>query len=220
MTELPLRQDLPPLPPSIARLPRDRGYPVPWFVAWVDGRPDFRIIDSPKLTKAIKYGLCWVCGQPIIGRRAYLVGPMCAINRTSAEPPSHHRCATFSARACPFLTRPHARRREIRHVETTEAAGTMIRRNPGVVLVWVTSGTVQVRQLPPEYGGGVLFDIGAPTAVEWWAEGRPATRAEVEESIRTGLPLLEESAREDGPEALDELERMHQRALRYLPAAA
>lgn len=30
---------LPPIPDAIAKLPRDeRGYPVPWFVPWIDGR--------------------------------------------------------------------------------------------------------------------------------------------------------------------------------------
>jgi len=26
----------------------DRGYPVPWFVAWVNGKPDFRVIGVGK----------------------------------------------------------------------------------------------------------------------------------------------------------------------------
>lgn len=36
-----LRADLPPLPPRMQRLPVDeRGYPVSFFVAWPDGKPD------------------------------------------------------------------------------------------------------------------------------------------------------------------------------------
>ena len=31
-----LRPDLPPLPGRIAKLPVYRGYPVPWFVTWMD----------------------------------------------------------------------------------------------------------------------------------------------------------------------------------------
>jgi len=35
-----LRESLPSLPLAMRGLPRDhRGYPVPWFVAWVDGKP-------------------------------------------------------------------------------------------------------------------------------------------------------------------------------------
>jgi hypothetical protein len=47
------------VPPAVARLPQDRGYPVPWFVQWFtdvdepsefgEGRPDFRVMDGRKL---------------------------------------------------------------------------------------------------------------------------------------------------------------------------
>jgi hypothetical protein len=107
-----IRPDLPtPLPSGVARLPRRRGYPVPWFVGWIGGEPEFRMADSEKLALAVRRSLCWVCGDPIVGLRAYLVGPMCAVNRTSAEPPSHVRCADWSARACPPRgARPPGRR--------------------------------------------------------------------------------------------------------------
>ena len=35
--------------------------------------------------------------------------------------------------------------------------------------------------------------MGAFEKVEWYAEGRQATRAEVEHSVKTGLPLLVEA---------------------------
>jgi hypothetical protein len=48
----------------------------------------------------------------------------------------------------------------------------------------------------------VLFHIGRlPYEVEWYAKGRPATRAEVEHSIETGLPALRKIAKQDGPKA-------------------
>jgi hypothetical protein len=37
-------------------------------------------------------------------RWSFVVGPMCGINRNSAEPPSHKECAQWSARNCPFLS--------------------------------------------------------------------------------------------------------------------
>ena len=40
---------------------------------------------------------------------------------------------------------------------------------------------------------GWLIEMGEFKRVEWFAEGRPATRAEVEYSVETGLPLLRES---------------------------
>src|SRR6267154_1896953 len=100
-------------PKRSAELPRDeRGYPVPWFVEWIDGKPDFRVMDSDKLVEAIKYKRCWVCGGPLGHYKVFTIGPMCMVNRTSAEPPSHRDCAEFSVRNCPFLTTPDMHRRE------------------------------------------------------------------------------------------------------------
>ena len=103
------------MPSRIARLPTDRGFPVPWFVAWIDGKPDFRVIAPGRVAEAVNKGKCWVCGGTLFGTRAYVVGPMCAVNRTSAEPPSHRDCARYSAKACPFLSRPTMRRRDAGH---------------------------------------------------------------------------------------------------------
>lgn len=210
-----LRKELPePIPAGIAALPRDRGYPVPWFVAWIGGKPDFRVIKPGAITNAIEQSLCWVCGRTIIGRRAYVVGPMCAVNRVSAEPPSHVKCADWSARACPFLVRPHARRREAGLPEEShEAAGIMLKRNPGVALLWMVTMT-QAFHAP----GGVLFDLGSPIETRWYAEGRRATREEVMASIDSGYPLLHEQAALDGDDAIAELERMRERAMRLVPA--
>lgn len=136
-----LRPELPrPIPERILALPVGRGYPVPWFAAAVDGGYDFRVLRPGAVDRAVTYELCWVCGQPLGPWVTFVVGPMCAVNRTSAEPPAHRECAEWSARACPFLVRPHARRRE--HdlpADAQEPAGIMLRRNPGVALCWHTT---------------------------------------------------------------------------------
>jgi hypothetical protein len=218
-----LRPELERPPQRIADLPRRRGYPVPWFVDWIvdgksapigEGEPDFRIMSGERWKRAIEYGDCWVCGQKMGTYRAFTVGPMCAINRTSAEPPSHRDCAEWSARNCPFLARPHARRREAGMVEGTVAPpGISLMRNPGVALVWVTKrGRYRLRREVD------LFDIGEPEEVSWWAEGREATRAEVDHSIDTGYPALFELADEEGADAVKELNRMVSRARTLLPA--
>ena len=52
--------------------------------------------------------------------------------------------------------------------------------------------------------GGLLFKIREPTVrIACWAEGRAATREEVEHSFLTGLPALEKMAREDDAYSLD-----------------
>src|SRR5262245_17927108 len=102
-----------PLPARMARLPiSPAGYPVPWFVATIKGEPDFRVIGPDKIARAVRADLCWLCGQTLGRFKAFVGGPMCAVNRTSAEPPSHRECAEYAVRACPFLTRPRMRRNE------------------------------------------------------------------------------------------------------------
>jgi len=144
--------------------------------------------------------------------RAFVIGPMCAVNRISAEPPSHPDCARFAATACPFLTRPMAKRRPMEG-QRDPPAGLMIERNPGVTLVWHCRAYRTLR-----VDGGILVKIGSPHRLEWFAEGRPATRAEVLESVRTGEPILRRQAELDGPEAVVLFETMLERAERLLPA--
>jgi hypothetical protein len=127
LTELPLRMR--------GLAVDDRGYPVPWFVAWVDGQPEFRAVDARKWLQAVRQKLCWVCGQQLGAYLAFILGPMCAINRTISEPPSHRQCAEWSIKNCPFLSRPHMRRRENDMPEDAqESAGFGTKRNPGVTL--------------------------------------------------------------------------------------
>lgn len=51
----------------------------------------------------------------------------------------------------------------------------------------------------------------------WFARGREATRADVLASISSGLHILRETAEQDGPEAVAELEAPHARALGLMP---
>jgi hypothetical protein len=211
-----LRPGLPPLPPRIARLPRHRGYPVPWFVAWVGGEPEFRAADARKHSLAIDEGRCWVCGSQIgRGVMAFVIGPMCAITRITVEPACHIDCAEWSALACPFLARPHMERREGGMPEgIRDPAGEMIRRNPGVTLIWIAKRFTTIED--PDPRRGCLIRVGQPTKVTAYASGRRATREELAESVRTGLPLLRAQAEKDGQVAITELKRMTEKALRLL----
>jgi hypothetical protein len=206
----------PDAPPQIAALPvESRGYPVPYFVSLVDGEADFRVVDPRKITKADREGLCWICGKKLGGLLCFPVGPMCTVNRVSPEPPSHLSCARFAVCACPFLSKPMAKRRPIKG-GTSPTAGIMIERNPGVIALWLTRSYRTERDMAHQRGG-VLFRLGPPVRVEWWAEGRHATRAEVKESIRTGLPRLAEMAELDGPEGTVFLRQSLERAMRWIP---
>jgi hypothetical protein len=203
-----------------------RGYPVPWFVTWFkdgqpcpagDGEPDFRVITIEKIGQAVLQRRCWVCGDWLGRNLSFVIGPMCAVNRNTAEPPCHRDCANWSARACPFLTRPHAHRRDAGlpaeiDPEQPNTAGIMLTRNPGVALVWTTR-SYEIHRDPH---GGVLFEVGTPDDVRWWAEGQPATREAVQQSIDTGLPALEAIAAEH--DELDALAQAVAEAQELLPA--
>ena len=116
--------DLLTMPDSIKQLPiSPLGWPVPWFVTWFDregepcedreGIPDFRVINPAKMVTAVKKNRCWVCGQTKSAVfHAFVIGPMCAINKIISEPSSHKNCAIYAARVCPFLAKPNMVRNE------------------------------------------------------------------------------------------------------------
>jgi len=200
-------------PPRIAKLPRDSaGRPVPWFVYWKDGVPDFRVIGPGKVADAYYKRLCFVCGEPLGKFAAFVIGPMCAINHTSGEPPNHRDCALYSVRACPFLTTPRMHRRERDLPKDYDMPGIGITRNPGVALVWITK-TYRPLNTPT----GPICKFGEPVETLWFCEGRPATRAEIIHSIETGLPILRQLAQDEGPAAVKDLETRYNRMLALLP---
>lgn len=212
-----------PMPARIARLPRNKvGYPIPWFVAeQPDGTFDFRVADGNKQVLATRERLCWVCGQRLGAYVSFPIGPMCAVNRISGEPPTHRDCAEYSAKVCPFLAVPQMRRRDRGDLTWVPAAGEMIERNPGAVLVWTTR---QFKPFRPPAGlgnDGLLYQLGEPTSIEWFREGRAATRDEVIEAMDSGLPnLLEACERDDDPEdsRKDVVRRYEQVLTQLVPA--
>ncbi len=206
------------LPERMRKLPLDhRGFPVPWFVAWVDAKgalwdqgrpgavPDFRVVDSRKLVRAVRERRCWLCGEPLGRFLAFVIGPMCAVNRINSEPPSHRDCAEFAMWACPFLSRPKMRRNEVGlPPDMKPAPGEHLEHNPGAMALWVATS---YRAVPAWRGNdGVLFELGDPIELQWFVEGRRATAGEIKDALAKGLPQLRDVAakQEGGPEALDQ----------------
>lgn len=192
-----LRPELTPPPERIQRLPVHRGYPVPWFASFMNGEPDFRVADGIKWAIAVKTFRCWVCGQKLGANLAFVLGPMCGITRSTIEPACHRSCAEWSIINCPFLTRPHMTRRENDLPEGVDIPGMPIMRNPGVSLLWMTR-SFEVFQ---DHKGHGMISVGDPAEVEFYFEGRRATRAEIDQSVAGGLPNLEHLAKQDGAEA-------------------
>lgn len=207
-----LRPNLPAVPERMRGLPLHRGYPVPHFVGWVDGVPDFRTMDGRKLVDCVRFRKCWLCGGALGRFQTFVAGPMCGVTRTSAEPPSHLDCAQFAVKACPFLTLPKMERRENGLPEgIQEPAGVMLKRNPGVSVLW----TCRDWRRFDDGSGGLLFQMGEPTGLEWYAHGREATREEVLASVESGLPLL--VAQCDNPADVAELDAMRERFMALVP---
>jgi hypothetical protein len=205
------------IPERMRSLPIDRrGYPVPWFVAMVDGEWDFRVIGPGKVITAIQRNKCWICRDHLGTYKAFVTGPMCTITRTSAEPPSHLDCAKYSVKACPFLTKPNMKRNDKDlPMEMVDPAGIFIKRNPGVTAIFITKIFKPLQVKRETRGSDILIRMGEPERIEWYAEGREATRAEVDHSMDTGLPLLVAEAEKEG--ALAELNQYKRRMQKWLP---
>jgi hypothetical protein len=200
-----------PLPERMTNLPiSDDGYPVPWFVPYVDGKPEFRAMDPEKIGIAIRHKKCWLCGETLGKFMVFTIGPMCAVNRNSSEPPSHRDCAQYAVRACPFLSQPKMRRNE-KDMPEGDVAGIGIPRNPGVTLLWTT---LSYKVYRASGGPGILIRVGDPVKWEYFREGRYAYHDEILESMKTGLPILMKEAVKEGPEAVAELDQQYRNAIR------
>jgi len=205
-----------PMPARIRSLGlTEQGWPRLFFATEIEGKLDLRMMDPLKHHMAIRQRRCWLCGGALGRHLAFVAGPMCVITRTSSEPPCHYDCAYYATQACPFLTRPHMHRREAGLPEEAETVGLAIMRNPGVTAIYVTRDYTTFK-----VGKGTLIRMGKPERVEWYAEKRPATREEIEESITTGVPALWEACEKDRdpPGARHELTQRIEAVQELLPA--
>lgn len=208
-----LRKGLPPLPDRMKALPLNAGgYPIPWFVETLkDGTRDFRIMDAHKRVLAFNRRLCWVCGQKLGVYMSFVVGPMCVVNRNTAEPPCHLECAQFAARACPFMLQP-GRDYRMPNVEGIRQVVGMLPGNPGAAAIWVTKSYT----LTPMHGD-IHVTLGDPVEVHWYAEGKLATRQQILDSLARRLPLVREVAEKGGLGDVALLERMTAEAMEWIP---
>lgn len=211
-------------PRHLAGRPIQNGYIVPHFVAWIDGVADFRVVDTAKFDQCRKFQFCWICGKPLGSHRVFVIGPMCVINRTTSEPPSHRACAEYAAQVCPHIVNPKAKRRSRRLPDQHHEPGDiMVKDNPGVVVLW-ESHSYQFYNAP---NGGVLVDIGTPSVPpDWWMRGRKATRAEVMPLFEASVERLKDltashydkiNSPEERIQAFLEIGKQTGRAMRFLP---
>lgn len=201
-------------PEHVKRLQRIGPLRVPWFVTvWREGRPEYRVTENWRVREAIRREVCWICGGALGRRLSFAIGPMCTVNRLSAEPPQHRDCAVWAAGVCPFMSDPGRMRRDKNLPDGAGAPGVMLTRNPGAVAVYTTRTA-----MPEPHPGGYLFRLGEPTEVLWFTEGRAATREEAREAFGRALPALLEIAAQEGKGALQAAQRAINRAYALLPA--
>ena len=181
MTSL-LRPGLPRLPERMSHLPTDdRGYPIPEFVSNLDGKRDFRVVSLEHLANCVQHDVCWICGQILGVWKVFVLGPLPAIQGITNEPPSHPECAEFAARACPFLLLPKAQLRSIDNLNIQKLPQRS-EGNPGVCCLYTVRGYAYQKE--PK---GIVFRTGRAVQVDWYTQGRPATRREVLDAINTSL---------------------------------
>lgn len=79
-------------------------YPVPFIVKWIDGKPDFRVVDPEKWERCVREKLCSICGFRL-GEISFIVGgPVTGKRYLFFDPPMHKKCAEFSAEVCPYVS--------------------------------------------------------------------------------------------------------------------
>jgi hypothetical protein len=102
------------IPQQLSHLKIDsRGYPIPFFVTWIDGKPEFRFLDHKRQEMIIEKKLYHICGKKLNDDYNYFIsGPIGFHNRISSDAAMHRVCAEFSLRACPHLYLQKADRRE------------------------------------------------------------------------------------------------------------
>lgn len=195
-----------------------RGYPVPWFVQWIKGEPDFRVVSPKKFQQALRFNNCWICGERLGVRKTFVLGTLNIVNRVTSEPACHIDCARFAAMACPFMLLPKAQYRAANMPQGATRVGEQTMRNPGCVALWTTK-TFKVVPAPENKR---LIVVSSPVAVDWYAQGHLATRKQVQVSLDEGLPYLwgpiaAQSLQRARIAELIELENAYARALQYLP---
>lgn len=90
-----------------------RGYPIPFFVSYIDGKPEFRYMDHVRQEMIIENKLCHICGKKLNKDYNYFIsGPIGFKNKISSDAAMHRECAEFSLLACPHLHLQNAERRE------------------------------------------------------------------------------------------------------------
>ena len=92
------------IPRFLSHLEVYGGFPVPFTQMWIDGKPDFRVMDSERVQQCAEEKLCAICGHRLGEFAFFIGGPLSKANHLFADPAMHERCADFASRTCPFVS--------------------------------------------------------------------------------------------------------------------
>jgi len=91
----------------------ERGYPIPFFVPYHEGKPNFRFTDMAKIIECVEHNKCGVCGKKLYKDYSYIItGKVGMGNRVSSDAAMHRACAEFALISCPHMYYEKAERKE------------------------------------------------------------------------------------------------------------
>jgi hypothetical protein len=195
-----LRPEMNDAPTAMRGRPIDhRGFYVPWFVTAKDenGHWDFRRVDPNRVREAYQRKVCWISGEPLGSYKSFVIGPMCCINRITAEPPVKREIAEWSVRVCPWLSNPQAKRPLLDEGSFRPAPGLMVMDNPGISCIWTIKGDGY------QMNRDRLIRLGDPVHVAFYKNKEKASDLEIREALKIGGRRLMDIAEPEGPEAIN-----------------
>jgi hypothetical protein len=164
------------IPDRIKRLPRaTNGYPTPFFVAEIDGVPDFRVACEGKRVRCFKENLCWICGERLEWWCAFAGGPLSMKNRHFSDGAMHVECAEFSMRVCPHILNPNAKKDDLADLHARPGRKPILAEHqshdrPEYFAFCVTRLNKWHIERQGRYWFWALDQ--APVAVRWWHRGK------------------------------------------------
>lgn len=168
------------IPDRLAARPRDRrGYPIPWTVKLdLEGRPDFRVIDTEKVAIAVGLKRCAMCGEALGRHLAFIGGPVSFKTRLFTDMPMHKDCALYAIQVCPWLAAPNMRYAgslpQLSGSVTVAHTSEMVEERPERFFI----GTTKCCHLVRTPAGSVVMQADPWEWHEWWRYGKRVDAAE------------------------------------------